>query len=378
MILKTYLWMMKNWYDINNSDELDSPALVIYPSRIKENIRRIKNIVSRPECLRPHVKTHKTREVAIMLMEAGIKKFKCATIAEAEMLGMTFAPDVLLAYQPVGPKVQRFISLVKSYPRTVFSCLIDDSGSAIHLSNAALEENLLIRVYIDLNVGMNRTGITPGKKAIQLYQFCSSLACLEPVGFHLYDGHLGAMDAGQRRLACNASLAAVEVMTKKLEDAGHSKPLIIAGGTPSLPIYAEAKDVECSPGTFVFWDGGYQQLLGDLNFLTAALVITRIVSLPDERKICLDLGYKSIASENSINHRVYFLNAPELKIISQSEEHLVVEAPSGHLWKVGDLLYGLPVHICPTCALYESAAIVEDGVIVDSWRIISRDRKIYA
>ncbi|MBD4740273.1 D-TA family PLP-dependent enzyme, partial [Xanthomonas citri pv. citri] len=92
---------------------------------------------------------------------AGITKFKCATIAEAEMLGSLHAPDVLLAYQPTGPKITRLIALSKAYPATTFSCLIDNQASAMELSRAAQENNIVIRVFIDLNTGMNRTGIQP-------------------------------------------------------------------------------------------------------------------------------------------------------------------------------------------------------------------------
>src|SRR5690349_16091307 len=98
-----------DWYEISDIDELDSPALVFYPERIRENIRVLKTMINDVGRLRPHVKTHKTREAAQLMMEAGISKFKCATIAEAEMLGMVKAPDVLLAYQPVGPKINRLI-----------------------------------------------------------------------------------------------------------------------------------------------------------------------------------------------------------------------------------------------------------------------------
>ncbi len=105
-------------------------------------------------------------------------------------------------------------------------------------------------------------------------------------------------------------------------------------------------------------------------------MISRVISLPDDTKLCLDLGHKSIASENTLDKRVYFLNAPELKFVSQSEEHLVAEIPKDDSYKIGDVLYGLPYHICPTVALYERAVIIENNKKVDEWKIIARDRKI--
>ena len=104
----------------------------------------------------------KQTEATLLMMHSGIHKFKCATIPEAEMLAMVNAPDVLFAYQPVGPKLQRFITLIKKYPATKFSCLVDNLASAKKIGEAAVKNELVIPVYIDLNAGMNRTGIVAG------------------------------------------------------------------------------------------------------------------------------------------------------------------------------------------------------------------------
>jgi D-serine deaminase-like pyridoxal phosphate-dependent protein len=106
------------------------------------------------------------------------------------------------------------------------------------------------------------------------------------------------------------------------------------------------------------------------------LVISRVVSLPDETKICLDLGHKSVASEKELSKRVYFLNAPELVMCGHSEEHLVADAGKNHRYKVGDVLYGVPYHVCPTVALYERAITIENNKVSGEWKNTARDRKI--
>jgi len=309
------------------------------------------------------------------MMEAGINAFKCATIAEADMLGSCNACDVLLAYPLIGPKIQRFLSLMKHYPLTRFSTLVDNLENAQRLSAIALEQDVVINVYIDLNIGMNRTGIKPGKEAVQLYEDVTMLKGLRIYGLHAYDGHIREKDMQKRTELSNTSYAPVEGMRDELERKGHQVQVIV-GGTPTFPIHAKRMNVVCSPGTFIFWDKGYHDALPEQQFLPAALIITTVVSLPDETKLCLDLGYKSIASENELNNRVYFLNAPDLKMVSHSEEHLVVEAGEAHSWKTGDRLYALPIHICPTCALYESAWVVEDSQVTGKWEIIARNRSI--
>ncbi len=364
----------EDWYHIQDLEQVDTPALVVYLDRVKSNIAQLINSIDDVQRLRPHVKTHKTREGTRLMMEAGIRKFKCATIAEAEMLAQTGAPDVLLAYQPVGPKVQRLLSLAHVYPATKFSCLVDDGRAAQQLSESAVRENLQVEVVVDINVGMNRTGVTPDI-AYELYQQCLHLPGIRPVGLHVYDGHINEADLAVRTSRCEAAFAPVEALKERLVKAGVPAPLIIAGGSPTFPIYAKRKEVECSPGTFIFWDAGYQQY-SEQPFLPAALVLTRVISLPGDQLLCTDLGHKSIAPENPLNRRVVFLNAPELTAVGQSEEHLVLQAGSPQGYPIGDVLYGLPVHICPTCAQYERALVVENGRINGEWKIIARDRKL--
>jgi D-serine deaminase-like pyridoxal phosphate-dependent protein len=364
------------WYWIGNIDQLDSPALVVYPDRVKENIRMAIGMVGSPARLRPHVKTHKSPEVARLLLEAGIHKFKCATIAEAEMLALAGAPDVLLAYQPIGPKLQRFVSLIGKYPGTKFSCLVDHPDAAHAMSAVFSARQLNVSVYLDLNIGMNRTGIVPGEAALALYADCAQLPGILPVGLHAYDGHCRDKDLQLRRKQCDAGFAKVTALQDQLQGMGFPRPIIVAGGSPTFSIHSKREQIECSPGTFIYWDKGYSDLCPEQPFLPAALVVTRVISLPDNDRICLDLGHKSIAAENELARRVWFLNFPDGKAIGQSEEHLVMEAAPGHTHRPGDLFYGLPFHICPSVALYERAYTIENGLVTGEWKNQARDRKI--
>ncbi|MDR3712462.1 MAG: D-TA family PLP-dependent enzyme [Puia sp.] len=365
------------WWQIREPENIDSPALIVYPERVKENIGLLVAMSGGDAGrLRPHVKTNKSKEAVLLMMEAGITKFKCATIAEAEMLGVCGAPDVLLAYQPVGPKICRLLALVEAFPATVFSCLIDNLPAARELSGVFTGAGRVLPVFIDLNVGMNRTGIAPGQAALQLYRDSMRLPGVKPAGLHAYDGHIRDKDFALRRQQCEAAFVQVWALRDAIRKESGSDPLVVAGGSPTYPIHAENKGVESSPGTFIYWDKGYQDQLPEQAFLPAALVIARVISLPDERKLCLDLGHKSVSAENELTKRVFFLNAPELQPLGQSEEHLVVEAGAGHSFKIGDLLYGLPFHVCPTVALHERALTVENGLFTGEWRTVSRDKKI--
>lgn len=363
-----------NWYQIKNIETTDSPALIIYKDRVQQNIQSFIQM-KEVEHLRPHVKTNKISEVCKMMLDAGITKFKCATIAEAEMLAMINAPDVLIAYQPTQTKAKRLLQLVKKFPATNFSCLIDDTTNAENISEIFAAENLVLNVFIDLNVGQNRTGIKT-ENAFQLFEDCENLKGINIIGLHAYDGHIRDINIDDRKRNADKAFSEVIQLAEKIESSSQKKLNIVAGGSPTFPVHAQRKNIECSPGTFVFWDWGYKTQFSDEPFEFAALVITRIISIVDERTICTDLGHKSVGAENAIEKRVYFLNAENAEPISQSEEHLVLEVEDASIYKIGDVLYGVPYHICPTVALYERAIVVENNVSVDEWKVVARDRKI--
>ena len=364
-----------SWFELTDAAEADTPALLVYPERVQQNINTAIRMAGSTERLRPHIKTHKTKEVIQMFMQAGITHFKCATIAEAELLGSCKAQNVLLAYQPSGPKLDRFFSLLTHYSDTVYGCLTDNIAAAAAIAGKAQTFNCIADVYIDLNVGMNRTGIVP-EDAMELIACCLQNPSLRLQGLHAYDGHLRNPDAEKRKEECDAAFARVTGLQKKAEEFYKIQLPIIAGGSPTFPIHAKRKDVVCSPGTFVFWDDGYANAFPEQDFVHAALVMTRIISLPLPGIVCTDLGHKSIAAENPIDKRVFFLNADGLTPVSQSEEHLVLKAPVDHQYKVGDVLYGLPYHICPTVALYERAFTIENHRKTGEWMIAARNKKI--
>ena len=164
-----------HWYTIDNPDEVNSPSLLIYPERIEMNVKRMISIAGDPGMLRPHVKTHKMPEIVRLQIKHGIGKFKCATIAEAEMTAECGAKDILLAYQPVGPNIRRFFSLKKKYPDVKISCIADCGDVIKQLSENAVRNNVEASVWLDINVGMDRTGVTPGKTAADLYNMIESL-----------------------------------------------------------------------------------------------------------------------------------------------------------------------------------------------------------
>lgn len=218
------------WYKPANESSVATPSMLLFPDRIKENIRRMIHMAGSAERLRPHVKTHKLSEVIELQLQQGISRFKCATLSEVAMVSDAGGVDILLAYP-------------------------------------------------------NRT-------------LC--------------------------------------------------------------------------PGTPLLWDAGYERTIPDLDFLPAAVVAGRVISKA-MGQVCLDLGYKSIASEMA-HPRLHFLELETNEVINHSEEHLVLRSNVGEHLSIGDVVYALPSHICPTMALHEEVYVVRNQQVTETWKLGARKR----
>lgn len=366
-------------YILRDPSEVFSPGLLFYRDVIRHNIDRLIARVGDPKRLRPHVKTHKTREIVRMQLAAGITKHKCATIAEAEMVAGVGAADVLLAYNLVGPNCERMARLVEKFPACQFSTVVDHPVAAQMLSEAMARSGHTVDVLLDLDVGQHRTGIAPGSDAIALYETIARLPGLAPGGLHVYDGHNHQHALEERRRAVDLILAAVSALKDTLTAKGLPVPRVVFGGTPTFPVYAELPwpEAECSPGTCVLNDSNYAAWFADLSeFRHAALLLTRVISRPGPRHVTFDLGYKAVASDPPAGKRCVMLDMPDAVAVLHNEEHLVIETSAADRFRPGDVAYALPAHVCPTSALHRFAYVVEDGQVVDRWEIAARDRML--
>ncbi|SMG31231.1 D-TA family PLP-dependent enzyme [Arenibacter troitsensis] len=367
--------MNKEWYKIKNLGDIISPALMVYPDRIEKNISTMIAMAGGTQNLRPHIKTHKTAEIVQLQLNRGIQKFKCATIAEAELLGNCGAADILLALQPVGPNINRFFRLIAEFPNSIFSTIVDDAQIVEKIAKTAKEKGIRVPLWLDINSGMNRSGILPNAKAAELYKKIYEDPNLKAAGLHVYDGHIRDKDLFEREQKCNEEFEVVLDLKKSLENQGFLIPTIVAGGSPTFPIHLKREGVETSPGTTLLWDAGYATSYKDMEFLPAAVLLTRVISKPNSNLVCFDLGHKHLASEMNFP-RVLLLEGEVCSQIGQSEEHLMVQCPNDEMFTVGDVAYAIPVHICPTVAKYKEVLTVVDGCLSGAWQVAARNLKI--
>jgi D-threonine aldolase len=366
-------------YPIENVTEVFSPALVFYKDLIRANIAEVIRLAGSPKRLCPHAKTHKCREIVRLQLDAGITSHKCATVAEAEMLAQCGAPDVLIAYPIVGPNVGRVRALVQKYPQTRFAVLCDHPDGLAGLAAGWAEMPSPLDVMMDVNVGQDRTGIRAGPAAVELYERIAKAPNLNATGFHVYDGHNHQESLADREAAVKTLIGPVLDMRKAIEAKGLPVPRLICGGTPTFPVWAkiELPGMQCSPGTFVLYDQGYGSKYAELSgFTPAALVVSRVVSKPLPNRLTLDLGHKAIAADPPAGKRAVLLNLSDYTPVLQNEEHFAIDTPSASKWKIGDVVYAVPTHVCPTVALHRRACVVENNRFIGTWEIASRDRKL--
>ncbi len=368
--------LMDSRYQVADTSEIITPALLIFREQLEANLRHIVQIAGGTQRLRPHCKTHKMSQVIALQLQLGITKHKCATLAEAEMLAEAGVRDIFLAYNIVGPNIRRVVAFCQRYPDVQLAVTADHPAPVAALGAAASAAAVTVDVLLDVDTGQHRTGITVGPAARAIYEQIARTPGLRPGGFHVYDGHQHQKSRDERRVAVLAEFEKVLAFRDELVAAGLPVPKLVCGGTASFPIYAELDDptIEFSPGTCIFNDAGYTEMFPDLEFRPAALVLTRVISRPTSDRVTFDLGYKAVASDPPAGKRVSMLGIDDAEQVLQNEEHLVIKTAHAADFEPGDEALALPRHICPTSALHKEAFIIVDGKLAERWPVVSRDR----
>ncbi len=368
---------MDKWYELSDPSTLATPTLLVYPDRVARNIDAAIRVAGDPRRLRPHVKTHKSADVVRMHLDRGIVRFKCATLREVQMLLEAGARDILLAYQPVGPAIEHLVSLVRAHRSATISCLADEPGIVDVLDLFAERAGVGLRVFLDLDVGMGRTGVKPGAEADALYERITSSRWIDAGGIHAYDGHSTDDDPARRRTTAAQARTTALSMRERLRERGFDVPEVVVGGTPPFAVHAAdaPNDVILSPGTYVYHDWGYASRYPDLPFEAAALVLGRVISSRADGTFTIDIGSKAIAADPP-QPRGVILGRSDAKAGRQSEEHWAWSTDPDSRPPVGEVVYLWPRHICPSVALHDAAHLVGEGGVIDGSWSIARDRAV--
>jgi len=345
--------------------ELQSPALIISLDHVRENVRRVLAIVGDPGRWRVHLKTTKMPEIWSILIDAGVRTFKCATTREAhvllELLGTKAVrgADLLVAYTHVQPALSQLAEAARRFPQTRVAVLSEDPEHAQSVPD-------VLGVFVDVNPGMNRTGIPIGEQ--ERIAAVVSAAGDRLRGIHHYEGHLHTMRAVERTRRAYSCFDRLVHLVTLLRGQQLAIDEIVTSGTPTFQAAMtfpgfralEGTMHRVSPGTVVLHDYRSEQEIEDLDLLPAAAVFSRVISFPAPLQCTCDAGSKSIAAEAG-DPCAYVFGHPELEALKPSEEHLPLRVHRGALPARGEALLLIPRHICPTVNLADEAVLLERG-----------------
>lgn len=366
-------------YRVDAFDDVLTPALAVYPEVIASNIARTLDLLGGDaERWRVHIKTAKLAYTLRMLIERSVRHFKCATTLELLVACRGGAPDVLLAYPAVGANARRVREIAGEFPKVRISALAENEEQVRQWRGST------IGVFLDINPGMNRTGVEQSHKdeVVPLVRAIAD-AGLEFRGLHYYDGQYAAVGEPERTAAAHAGYDRLLEIVRELQRAGMHVPEVITAGTPTFPCslsYAGFRGQEfthrVSPGTIVYGDAtSLAQLSPDLGFQLAVLVLSRVVSRPCAGVVTCDAGHKAVSADSGVPTCVV-LGHPELTPLSPSEEHLPLAIAQGTEGpRVGETLYLLPRHVCPTVNNFDCALLVRDGQIESVEQVSARGRE---
>ena len=361
-------------------EELDTPCLVVDLDRLQENVAEMAAYARRQGlALRPHLKTHKTAEIARLQQQYGVAGFTCAKIGEAEVLADAgVLSDVLLAYEVVGEaKIRRLLALLE---RIRVSVAVDSVTVAEGLSRAVSAVGKTLDVLIEVDTGLKRAGVEPGEPVLRLAREVLQMPGLHFRGLMTHEGHVGrACDAEElAQLARRAGTDMVE-SAHLLRRHGITVDVVSVGSTPAaFSTTAVPGITEMRPGTYVFYDNASFRF-GRVGPERCALrVLTTVISRPAADRAVVDAGSKTLAFDPPPPNRTgfgYVVEYPDAVIARLSEEHGVIDLPpSARTLRVGDRLHIIPNHVCPVVNLQDELFVVRGEAVVATWRVAARGR----
>jgi D-serine deaminase-like pyridoxal phosphate-dependent protein len=359
-------------------DRIVTPALLIDRERVAHNVMTTIGLLGGdPNRWRPHVKTAKLWYTMHMLVEAGVLHFKCATGLELRVACEAGARDVLLAYPLVGANAIRLHEIAQQHPGVCVSVLAESRGQIEQWRDTG------IGVFLDINPGMNRTGV-PQEHDDDILELCRAIvqARIPFRGLHYYDGHLSKFDIAERTEHAHRGYDRLMEIVAALANSGIETPEVITAGTPAFPCslsytpFAGAAFVHrVSPGTVVYCDTtSLKQLPAEYGYVPAAAVMTRVISHPTDDIITCDAGHKTVSADAGIP-TCAVMGHPELEPLTPSEEHLPIKVNGAATPRVGDTLFLVPRHICPTVNNFDEAVIVQSGYALRVEPVSARGRE---
>lgn len=357
-------------------DGLETPAAVIDVDRMEANLARVAHYAERYGLAwRPHVKTHKTPELAAMQIAAGAAGVTVATPAEAEVMAGV-ADDILLAYPPIGEaKLRRLMALPSGVRLTVG---LDSAEALRGLAGAARDAGREVGVLVEVDVGMHRVGVQSPEEAAALASEAAEMDGIEYRGVMVYPGHIRE-HVSEQGPALEKLAADVGELLRVLAGRGLEPEVVSGGSTPTIwHSHLIPGLTEIRPGTNIFNDRT-TVAVGACDWAECAYsLLATVVSTSVPGQAVIDAGAKALAKEELRGEGGGYgavLGRPEVVVKAMSEEHGLLDlSRTGWRPTVGDLVRVVPNHVCVSVNLQERLWGVRGDEAVESWTVAGRRR----
>lgn len=350
--------------------ELDTPVLWVNLDTLETNIEKLARHFKKSQVnWRPHTKGIKTPAIAHKAIAAGAIGITCAKLAEAEVMAAG-VQDILVANQIVTPqKIRRLVNLRK---HTNVKVAVDNPENVLALGKAASEKGVELGVLVDVDSGMNRTGLSSAQAVLELAQLVAKTSGVTFLGIMTWEGHvLSAEDAAEKRQAIDKAMSLMRQSAELCQT--NSLPCeIISGGGSGTAEYTPSTGVitEIQAGGAIFSDMKYRSW----NTLTepSLFVRTSVTSRPAANRVITDAGYKTLPAWHMEPKGVDF---PAVKNFVTSAEHGVITLEQANeTIKVGHAFDFVVGYGDATVFLHDHLYGVRDGVVEAVWPLLGRGK----
>jgi D-serine deaminase-like pyridoxal phosphate-dependent protein len=359
---------------------VDTPALLIDLDVVSRNLAWMqKKADLHGVTLRPHIKTHKIPELAKMQTHLGAIGVTVAKLAEAEVMAEGGIDDIFIANQMVtDEKLKRLVNLSSEVQISVG---LDSMPGARKLSTIFSAAGLAIDYLLEIDTGLNRCGVLPGKDAVRLFEEVNTLPALKFKGIFTHAGQV--YGAGSLAEVRDVSLVEGNLMVDTangFKDLGVLPEIVSVGSTPTMKVWQGHEGInEIRPGNYIFNDA-MQVSLGVAKPEECALtVVATVISRPAKQRAVLDAGSKVFSLDKGVHGKDmmpgFGMVLGRKAILERlSEEHGVLSVDCSDDLEVGDTVRIIPNHACTVVNLFDKAYGIKDGVVVEEFRIAARGK----
>jgi D-serine deaminase-like pyridoxal phosphate-dependent protein len=340
---------------------VETPVGYVDLERVRRNAHRTADYAAEHGLAwRPHIKTHKSMEIAGIQLQAGARGLTVATLREAEVMsGLT--DDLLLAYPPVGPaKLDRLMSLPASVDLKVG---LDSEAVLRPLAAAAAGAERTVGVLVELDAGLGRVGLQSPAEVVALADLATALPEVAFRGVLFYPGHIRMEEDTQSAAVAEADEKLAGALAA-LAEGGHEPEIVSGGSTPTLRRSHHFRGLtEIRSGSCIFYDREGLSVGVATEEDLAYTVLATVVSTAVAGRAVVDAGSKALAKEGRGGDDGFgvLLDRPEVLVTGLSEEHGVLDI-SGSDWRpaIGERVRIVPNHVCVSVNLQDHLLIRDE------------------